>query len=49
VFRGIGIAELVTSSFPTGNEISFDTVSGNFSVGSDNPFFDGELITVQYY
>lgn len=49
VFRGIGIAELVTSAFPTGNQISFDTVSGNFSVGSDNPFTDNELITVQYY
>lgn len=49
VFRGIGIAELVTSAFPTGNQISFDTVSGDFSVGLDNPFLDGELITVQYY
>ena len=49
VFRGIGIAELVTSAFPTGNQISFDTATGDFSVGSDNPFFDGELITVQYY
>lgn len=49
VFRGIGIAELIPLGIPTGNQIRFDSNTGDLFVGADNPFVDGELITAQYY
>lgn len=49
VFRGIGIAQLISSGTPTGNQIKFDSTTGDFTVGLDNPYAENELITAQYY
>jgi hypothetical protein len=49
VFRGTGIAQLIPLGVPTGNEIRFDSTTGDLFVGADNPFVDDELITAQYY
>ena len=49
VFRGTGIAQLISTGTPTGNQIKFDSLTGDYIVGLDNPYTENELITAQYY
>lgn len=49
VFRGTGIAQLISTGTPTGNQIKFDSLTGDYTVGLDNPYTENELITAQYY
>jgi len=48
-FRGTGLVQVITSGTPVTNQALFDSVTGNFTVAADNPFFDGELFTVVVY
>lgn len=48
-FRGTGLCEVITVGVPLTNQILFDVVTGNFIVAVDNPFFQNELIAVNYF
>ena len=49
VFRGVALVELIPSGIPIGNQVSFESLTGNIHSSVDTPFVDGELITAQYY
>lgn len=48
-FRGGTNVVLIFTGTPTGNQILFDSVTGDFYSAGSNPFADGEALTVQYY
>lgn len=48
-FRGTGFIEVILSGIPTTNQVLFTASTGDFTVASDNPFFDSELFAAQYY
>ncbi len=46
--RGGIAVKVITSGTPSGNDLKFTSVGGTVESASDNPFFDNELIILQY-